>query len=113
MKELTWITFAFLTVFAISARAETVTYTWDAVNKRVDGTPTDGSISYVVRHNDGEHATEQTSITLEGFPTAGSDSCVAAVETHATGLKMRSAWACVTIKARPEPPTFRMIQLLE
>jgi hypothetical protein len=114
VKEIVWIAFAFVAVFLSgSIRAETVTYTWTAVDKRVNGTPVEHPISYVIRHNNTEHKTNDITITLRDYPIADSESCVRAVESHPGGLAIKSAWSCVTIKARPEPPSFRMIQLLE
>ena len=112
MKELAWVSFAFLVVFGQPAQAAETLYRWDAVAQRTDGTPTTGAISYIVRHNGIEIPAEDTFLSVDSHPTTGSESCVSAIESH-DQYSRQSVWNCATIHARPESPTFRMIQLIE
>lgn len=112
MKELARALFAFLLVFGQPAQAAETVYRWDTVTNRVNGDPVTGAISYMVRHNGTEIPARGESLTVDSYPEVGSESCVSALEAH-EHYTLQSAWNCIVIHARPETPTFRMIQLIE
>lgn len=100
-------------VFSGAALAQPqTTYTWDVVNKRINDTPVEHPVTYVLIHNGVAFPTDQNTIVVEGHPNEGTQSCVSAIENYPSGLKLQSEQTCVAINAKPSKPEFQMIQLI-
>ena len=100
------------TAFANQTSNQT-TYTWDAPSQRINGSPIEHPIEYVVIHNNVEYpVTDGTTVTLDGRPESGTNSCVYAVEVYPQGLRMNSDPACVAIEAKPAKPEIQIIQTI-